>query len=200
MSTAELQVAVERNVKHVADSIAEAWITLELLRALQSVARCGGAADQSRSRCADEFYRATFVALYARIGTIIDESGDVLSLPRLFKRLRSAWSIDSELLCLLGNVERELQQSETAAKVKAWRNKVVAHRTAKVLDEQFHEDNKVFLEELDALLGRLENWLNKLSVMATSEVYILRNTIPSLGDDVAVLFGVERPTRGLTIP
>ena len=191
MSSNELREAIERNISAIADLIVGARINLDLLKGLTTTAEAGAAAEEHSASCATEFYRAAFTSLYAELGAVIDTSDGVLSLPRLFPRLRAMWAGDPVLLTSVDSAENSLETSETLRKVKAWRNKVVAHRTPKVQDKEFYESNKVRLAEIEDAIDELEALLNSLTVNAIHTVYNLASPIPALPEHVQKLFGIN---------
>lgn len=191
MITNELQAAIERNIEAVAGLIAEAWMTLDLLKGLTAVARSEAAADRHHACCVDAFYRVSFSSFYSQLGTVIDDMDGSLSLPRLFHRLRAAWHNDQLQLAIVAEVEAELVGSAIFRKIKAWRNKVISHHTPKVRDKEFYEANKVGLEEIERALADLQAMFNKLSCEATGTMYSLESPIPGLSERVQKLFGVE---------
>jgi len=134
-------------------------------------------------------YRAAFSALYVAAGTILDTSEGVHSFPRLCERLRSFWSSDPDLIALVAQVEEDVASNLTVNKLKAWRNKVIAHRTAKAAEPEFYKQNQVALEEVAQALDALAICLNELSVNIDGVVYHgLESTVPGLSDDISMLF------------
>lgn len=188
MAASEQVTAIESNREGVVHSLAEAWVCVNLLRGLSDAAR--KALPEAHSRCAQEFYRSTFSALYATVGTILDTSDGVHSFPKIGQRLRSYWQSDLELVAVVDEVLEDLAADQTAAKFKAWRNKVISHRTHRAAEPEFYERNKVTLEEVAHSLDAIVSLLNRLSVNFDGVVYHgLETTVPGLSDDVSRLFG-----------
>ena len=124
------------------------------------------------------------------MGTILDGDDGVHSLPRLIKRLTSSWAKDPELLCVLEDVKAAIAADQTTEKLKAWRNKAIAHRTPKAVDRDFYTENQVSVEEIACTLMLLEDQLKVLSLnFDGAVVYGLQAAARILPNDVVEIFG-----------
>lgn len=162
MAASEQSAAIGRDRDGIINSMIEAWACINLIRGISEAGKLGLVG--GRLRCAYAFNRATFSALYSSMGTILDSDDGVHSLPRMMKRLTSFWATNSELLTLIKGVESAIAADHTTEKLKAWRNKAIAHRTPKAIDIEFYAENQASVEEIACTLTLLEDQLNVLSV------------------------------------
>jgi hypothetical protein len=121
-----------------------------------------------------ELWRALFLQLFAILGQTIDKSGahSILDLATKAKRYAGK---GSDLGKIATQITKEIIARKSLEKVRAWRNHVVAHRTADGQVAAFFEYNKMDLDEIEALITFLEKKLNELSVAAINTRTFLRD-------------------------
>jgi hypothetical protein len=183
--------AIERDIDGMVHSLTDAWTSLRLAKALHFAMNAGLDKDSHQARCAVYFYETAFTALYVQLGAITDPGDGVHALTRLCERLKEAWKTDAELLSVVGSVWDRFSKSPTKQKVRAWRDKVVAHKTPKYLDSAFYETNKLSLGDAEEFLDELETLLNELTVNFNGVAHYGMDAIyVDLEADVQKLFGV----------
>jgi hypothetical protein len=188
MSASEQSAAISRDRDGVINSMIEAWACISLLRGISEAGKAGLVG--ARLSCAYAFNRATFSALYSCMGTILDSDDGVHSLPRMMKRLESLWAKNPELLSVIDDVKAAIAADHTAEKLKAWRNKAIAHRTPKSIDNEFYAENQVSVEEIACTLTLLEDQLNVLSVNFDGVIsYGHQSAARVIPRDVVEIFG-----------
>jgi uncharacterized protein YPO0396 len=85
-----------------------------------------------------------------KLNHFIDRTKNVRSFFYLFKLIRRHFPENTELQSKISEHENKLHKAADPiiGKIENWRNQAVAHLTPASIDEQFHEENKMHLNEI----------------------------------------------------
>lgn len=159
------------NLSSSVDSLCEAlngaWSYFHLMQGLHEEGRKNPEALRRFGWFFDRTWTAIYESFFAKVGTLLDGTKGVHSLPNLVSMARRY--LDSEKVALLPKIEQEVSNPDGPfCKFKSWRHEVVAHRTDAGRAQQFYVDNKMNLPEVGQALLQLERLLNQVSVLALS--------------------------------
>ena len=151
----------------------------------------GGLKNPEALRRFSWFFERTWTAIYesffAKVGTLIDGTKGVHSIPNVVRMARRY--LDSEKVALLPAIEQAISNTDGPFhKFKNWRHQVVAHRTDKGRAHEFYIDNKMHLPEVEQALIQLERLLNQISVLALSLHTDVRSGSSGLVAEGRILF------------
>ena len=153
---------LETMVEALGKSMAQAWSYFYVLKGIHEGAKESPEVVQRFPWLLEQVWRGMFDAFFANVGTIIDAASSTYSLPNLITLVRRYG--DSELKNLIPKAEACMAHNAGAlAKIRNWRHKQVAHRTAQGDGDSFHEENKMGLAEIEGALKQLDEAINHLS-------------------------------------
>jgi hypothetical protein len=153
---------LEVMVEALGKSMAQAWSYFYVLKGMHEGAKTSPAAIERFPWLLEQLWCGMFDAFFARVGTLIDNTGSTYSLPNLITLVRRYG--DAGLKELLPEAEACLSgKTGPLAKIKSWRHSTVAHRTARGTADSFYVENKMNLGELEGALKQLDEAINHLS-------------------------------------
>lgn len=153
---------IDAAVLALGESLASAWSYFYLLRGIDQGSRQNPEVLDRFSFLYDRAWRAIFDGFFAKVGTLLDNTKGTYSLPNLVTLIRRYGNAD--LKQLIPEVEACLAKKDTPlAKLQNWRHGAVAHNTANRQNDNFYNDNKMSLTEIEGALRQLEDLLNHLS-------------------------------------
>lgn len=110
----------------------------------------------------DRLWRVAFDAFFAKVGIVLDTKRNNYSLPNLLTLARRYGT--PELRRPLLEIQNEIDdENSSLAKLKRWRHEIVAHKPTIQVDSDFHAKNGMTLSEIEAALGMLDDYLNRIS-------------------------------------
>ena len=152
---------MEEKADAISEAMFSAWSYFHVLEGIHSGSKSHPAVVQKFDRLFEQVWRATFDALFAKIGTLIDrDSADhtLFSFITLTKRYG-----DADLKASAKRIETKLNAPDgPIEKMRRWRHDAVAHHTPHGRTEAFYEQNKMHLTELAEGLRDLQALLNAL--------------------------------------
>lgn len=139
---------------------------MHLIRGLQAGAKENPVRVEENALAIDLIYRASFDAIFAAFGTIVDNTKKTYSLPSIMAQIKNYTQQDHPIRAKLKEVEKALNSNEDSplVRMRNWRHKVVAHHTKEGRAQEFYPDNKLYLDEVESLLQEIEDLANKISV------------------------------------
>ena len=147
----------------VGESLVLAWAHFHLLRGLDNGRLKHPGVVTRFELLYDRLWRAAFDAFFAKVGTLLDNRRDSVSLLSFLVLARRC--VDSEAKKALPAIEVELSNEGTPlAKLKRWRHEGVAHKSAAHDAVEFHTQNKLTLTQIEDALGRLDEYFNQISL------------------------------------
>ena len=149
-------------VLSVGESLAVAWSYFHVLRGLDNGRLQNPNVVLQHGLFYDRLWRVAFDAFFAKVGIVLDSKRRYYSLPNLLTLARKYGT--PELRRFLLKIQNEIDdENSLLAKLKRWRNEIVAHKPAIQVDSDFHAKNRMTLSEIEAALGMLDNYLNQIS-------------------------------------
>jgi hypothetical protein len=162
---------VEESIRVIGEALFSAWSYVHLLRGLQAGAISEESKLKQHALAVDVIYRATFDALFAAIGTIVDRTKGTHSIPNLVSMIRRYGMATGDARKTFSNIESSLtgKPGTPLHKIENWRHKTVAHRTRDGRADDFYTTNKLRIDEVAELLSALEHMVNQISVQLLAE-------------------------------
>jgi hypothetical protein len=184
---ADQKANIETAVLALGESLATAWSYFYLLRGVDQGSRQSPEVINRFGFLYDRAWRAIFDGLFAKVGTLLDNTKGTHSLPNLVTLIRKYGN--SDLKQLIPEVEACLTKNDSPfAKFQRWRHRAVAHNAAKRRGANFYIDNRMTLTEIEGALMQLEDLLNHLSWNVLAIHNDTRSGFESVVDDGKALF------------
>jgi hypothetical protein len=153
---------IRASIDALSESLSTAWSYLLLLRSLRDAYHSRPRMNMQFGRVINQYWQGLWDALFARIGTFFDRTAGTHSLPGLLTQLRR--SKDPKLSKLAASAQSFLDNpGESAIRMLRWRHEVVSHRVAAIVASKFDAETEVHLEDVAAVLERVEQCLNDLA-------------------------------------
>lgn len=167
-------------------NLAIAWSYFHLLRGMDQGRLQNPDVIERFGMLYDRAWRAVFDGLFAKVGTLLDNTKGTNSLPNLITLVRRYGT--AELWQLISGVELSLAtKGSSLSKLRNWRHDAVAHDVSDRSPE-FYADNKMTLTEIEDALAQLEDLLNHLSWNVLGIHNETRSAFEGLVDDGKALF------------
>jgi hypothetical protein len=177
---------IDAAVLALGQNLACAWSYFHLLCGMHQGSRQSPEVIERFGMLYDRAWCAVFDGFFAKVGTLLDTTKSMYSLPNLVTLIRRYGS--AELKQLIPEVESSLtKKGSSLSKLRNWRHSAVAHHATN-RDPNFHKDNKMTLTEIEGALVQLEDLLNYLSLNVLAIHNETRSGFEGLVDDGKSLF------------
>lgn len=182
-----------RNLNEKADSVGSsihtAWTYFQILKGLQEAAAHSKEWLLMHSIAFDSIYRAVFDALYVSVGAVTDRARATESINSLVTMARG-YPIDESvrIKILKALSDTQNQKGSPLERLKNWRNKHAAHKTAEALTPDFYTENKLNLAEVEAAITILDQALSEIAYALLGNRYSLRPSTENVAANCAALF------------
>lgn len=128
---------------------------------------------------------------YSSPSHLIDGTKNVNSFYLLFKLVRRYAPENGDLLRQV-SVHETMLKNEVAAKISNWRNQRLSHLTSDGIDDQFHRNNQLQLEELRSLLESFEDIINAYCFILFSRIVDTKTGAINQKDEAQFLLSAYR--------
>ncbi len=181
-----------KNVEQAIDSLCEnivwVWAYYRSLNTLHRLAKMKPSSLKPYPEFVSSLYHGYFDLLFIKIIHCVDNTKGTCGLPNLFKMLRRYAPEEKQLLERIKKDEKRLKRRAVLDKINKWRNQISAHLTQSNNNQEFFNDNRLHLKQIEAVIKTLEEMIDYYSQVLLGRANFMRDPSKKLSREVKSLF------------
>lgn len=159
---------IECIIDKLCDNLAYLWNYYHTLIGLQKVTLGNRSVVDEYLNFVNSVFYSTWDSIFLRLHHFVEKRKDTINFDYLFRKIADSEKYDKNINHMILESKSEIESLKKLhlRKIFRLRNCLVAHLSKKVLfyDNKFFEENKVSLSEIELILNKLEDIINKFSV------------------------------------